>query len=121
MAASDPVALPMRQACGSASVLPHHRTLIIRRAHATEAVTGATDGIVLRAWITMRHIHYMRPSSYERCSRSASSQMQCDVDGQDDPFQSSWQSSARRPYPRNCSAVGKKLSLYTYRRGQRGS
>jgi len=41
-----------------------------------------------------------------------SSQMQCDVDGQDDPFQSSWQSPARRPYPTNCSAVGKKLSLY---------
>src|SRR5205814_8140703 len=80
MAANDPVALPMRYACGLASVLPHHRTLIIRSAHATEAVTGATDGIVLRAWITMRHIHYMRPSSYERCSRSASSQMQCDVD-----------------------------------------
>ena len=73
---------------------------------------GATDGIVLRAWITMRHIHYMRRSSYERCSRFASSQMQCDVDGQDDPFQSSWQSPARRPYPTNCSAVGKKLSLY---------
>src|SRR5213076_2705654 len=87
----------------------------------TEAVTGATDGIVLRAWITMRHIHYMRPSSYERCSRSASSQMQCDVDGQDDPFQSSWQSSARRPYPTNCSAVGKKLSLYIYEKARRGS
>src|SRR5947207_2194813 len=114
MAANDPVALPMRYACGSASVLPHHGTLIIRSAHATEAVTGATDGIVPRAWITMRHIHYMRPSSYERCSRSASSQMQCDVDGQDDPFQSSWQSPARRPYPTNCSAVGKS-SLYIYR------
>src|SRR5437667_5033930 len=116
MATSDPAAVPMRYACGSASVLPHHRTLIIRSAHATEAVTGATDGIVLRAWITMRHIHYMRPSSYERCSRSASSQMQCDVDGPDDPFQSSWQSAARRPYPTNCSAFGKKLSLYM--RGQ---
>src|SRR5437763_16412166 len=62
----------------------------------------------------MRHIHYMRPSSYERCSKTASSQMQCDVDGQDDPFQSSWQSPARCPYPTNCSAVGKKTSLYIY-------
>src|SRR5438046_5770022 len=113
----------MRQACGSASVLPHHRTLIIRSAHATEAVTGATDGIVLRAWITMRHIHYMRPSSYERCSRSASSQMQCDVDVQDDPVQSSWQSPARFPHPTNCSAVGRKLSLSLsiYERARRGS
>src|SRR5437762_4423000 len=117
-AANDPVGLVMSKARGSASVLPHHRTLIIRSAHATEAVTGATDGIVLRAWITMKHIHYMRPSSYERCSRSASSQMQCDVDGQDDPFQSSWQSPARCPYPTACSAVGKKLSLYIYMRGQ---
>src|SRR5205814_46198 len=35
------------------------------------------------------------------------------------PFQSSWQSSARRPYPTNCSAVGKKLSLYIYERVRR--
>src|SRR5437667_12603801 len=97
MATSDPAAVPMRYACGSASVLPHHRTLIIRSAHATEAVTGATDGIVLRAWITMRHRHYMRPSSYERCSRSASTQMQWDFDGHDDPLQSAWQSWARSP------------------------
>src|SRR5436305_14893924 len=27
---------------------------------------------------------------------------------------SSWQSPARCPYPTNCSAVGKKLSLYIY-------
>jgi hypothetical protein len=40
--------------------------------------------------------------------------MQCDVDGQDDPFQSSWEAPARRPYPTNCSAVGKKLSLYIW-------
>src|SRR5437762_14277935 len=42
-AANDPVALPMRYARGSTSVPPRHSTLIIRNAHATEALTRVAD------------------------------------------------------------------------------
>ena len=98
-----------------------HRTLIIRSAHATETLAGATDGIVLRAWITMRHIHYMRSSSYERCSRSASSPMQCDVDGPDDPFQKLMAVSGAVSLPDELFCGWKKVSLYIYERARRGS
>ena len=81
---------------------------------------GATDGIVLRAWITMRHIHYMRRSSYERCSRLP--QARCNVTSMVRTTRSKAHGSLRRGVPTRRTVLRlEKSSLYIYERARRGS
>ena len=81
---------------------------------------GATDGIVLRAWITMRHIYYMRRSSYERCSRLP--QARCNVTSMVRTTRSKAHGSLRRGVPTRRTVLRlEKSSLYIYERARRGS
>src|SRR5436305_12114701 len=120
MAASNRVALPMRYACGSASVLPHHRTLIIRSAHATEAVTERRMelccglGSPLDTYI-IRDLRLMSDAQ-------DLPQARCNVTSMIRTTRSKAHGSLRRGVPTRRTVLrSEKSSLYIYERARRGS